>query len=89
MKTYLGIDLHKRSSTWILIYENKKVETKLAYAIGKADPVMAVAVIDGVETEITGYDLSPKGIRTLLALDEVKYKDTCTWGHFGRGFSWR
>jgi transposase len=25
MKTYLGIDLHKRSSTWILIDENKKV----------------------------------------------------------------
>lgn len=25
MKTYLGIDLHKRSSTWVLIDENKKV----------------------------------------------------------------
>lgn len=69
-------------------YNAKKVETKLAYAIGRAEPVMAVAVIDGVEQEITGYDLTPKGIRNHLQLDSVVYKDTCTWGHFGRGFSW-
>ncbi len=66
----------------------KEVETKIAYAIGKSEPVMAVAIIDGLESEITGYDLSPKGIRKDLMLDEVKYKETCTWGHFGRGFSW-
>ena len=41
----------------------KEVFVKLAYAIGKKDPVMAVAVIDGNEKEITDYDLSPKGIR--------------------------
>lgn len=69
-------------------YNAKKVETKLAYAIGRAEPVMAVAVIDGVEQEITGYDLTPKGVRNHLQLDSVDYKDTCTWGHFGRGFSW-
>lgn len=69
-------------------YGAKEVQTKLAYAIGKKDPVMAVAVIDGREEEITGYDLSPKGIREFLKLDEVKFADTCTWGHFGRGFSW-
>ena len=67
----------------------KEVYTKLAYAIGKKDPVMAVAVVDGVETEITGYDLSPKGIRENLKLDIVTYADTCTWGHFGRGFEWQ
>ncbi len=66
----------------------KEVYTKLAYAIGKVKPVMAVAVIDGREENITGYDLSPKGIRDLLKLDEVKYAETCTWGHFGRGFGW-
>src|ERR1035437_5847281 len=60
------------------------VHTKLAYAIGKAEPVMAVAVVDGVEEKITGYDLSPRGIRAALALDTVRYTDTCTWGHFGR-----
>lgn len=64
------------------------VHTKLAYAIGKAEPVMAVAVIDGVEEEITGYDLTPRGIRELLKLDTIRYVDTCTWGHFGRGFEW-
>ena len=66
----------------------KIVETKLAYAIGKKDPVMAVAIVDGEEEEITGYDLDPKGIREYLKLDQVKYADTCTWGHFGREFEW-
>ncbi len=65
-----------------------EVFTKLAYAIGKAEPVMAVAVIDGVEETITGYDLTPRGIRTALDLDNVKYIETCTWGHFGRNFPW-
>ncbi len=67
----------------------KEVFTKLAYAIGKSEPVMAVAVIDGREEEITGYDLSPKGMREYLKLDKVKFADTCVWGHFGRGFEWK
>jgi S-adenosylmethionine synthetase len=66
----------------------KEVETKLAYAIGKSEPVMAVAIVDGVEEEIEGYDLSPKGIRELLKLDLVKFTETCTWGHFGHNFNW-
>lgn len=69
-------------------YKAKEVHTKLAYAIGKSLPVMAVAVIDGKEIDITGYDLTPRGIYKHLRLDEVKYKDTCTWGHFGRDFIW-
>jgi S-adenosylmethionine synthetase len=66
----------------------KEVHTKLAYAIGKSEPVMAVATIDGVEEQITGYDLSPRGIRTYLKLDKVKFAETSTWGHYGRGFEW-
>ncbi|MEI6810688.1 MAG: methionine adenosyltransferase domain-containing protein [Candidatus Nomurabacteria bacterium] len=66
----------------------KEVFTKLAYAIGKAEPVMAVAVVDGVEETIFGYDLTPAGIRKALDLDNVKYTETCTWGHFGRNFPW-
>lgn len=81
MARKIAVDLLKKNNA-------KDVEIKLAYAIGKVLPVMAVAVIDGVETEIEGYDLSTKGIRGLLKLDEVKYRDTCTWGHFGRGFGW-
>ena len=66
----------------------KEVFTKLAYVIGKAEPVMAVAVVDGVEETISGYDLTPAGIRKALDLDNVKYTETCTWGHFGRNFPW-
>lgn len=78
-------------------YKAKEVYTKLAYAIGKSEPVMAVAVIvypsqegnNSEEVDITDYDLSPKGIHKYLKLDEVKFKETCTWGHFGRGFEWQ
>ncbi len=66
----------------------KEVYTKLAYAIGKAEPVMAVAVVDGKEEQITNYNLTPKGIREFLKLDTVVYKNTCKWGHFGHDFNW-
>ena len=82
------------------ILEERKAQevfTKLAYAIGKKEPVMAVAVVvypgqqggDGREEKITGYDLTPRGIRESLKLDEVKFADTASWGHFGRGFPWQ
>jgi len=57
----------------------REVFTKLAYAIGKPDPVMAVALIDGKEEIIAGYDLK---------LDTLRYADTSLWGHFGRAFPW-
>ncbi|MEI8270311.1 MAG: methionine adenosyltransferase domain-containing protein [bacterium] len=67
----------------------KEVFVKIAYAIGKPDPVMAVAVLDGVEAKITGYDLTPKGIKNLLKLDTVKFSETAKWGHFGNiEFPW-
>lgn len=70
-------------------YNAKEVFTKLAYAIGKNEPVMAVAIIDGREVQIEGYDLTPRGLFEYLKLDKVKFKDTCTWGHFGREFEWK
>lgn len=69
-------------------FSAEAVEVKLAYAIGRAEPVMAVAVVNGEEKEITGYDLSPRGIRKFLNLDKVKFTETAGWGHFGRGFAW-
>lgn len=66
----------------------KEVVVKLAYAIGKPDPVMNIALVDGVESPITNFDLSPAGIRKLLKLDTVNYTDTCVWGHFGNNFEW-
>jgi S-adenosylmethionine synthetase len=69
--------------------KGKEIYVKLAYAIGKAEPVMAVAVIDGKEIQITDYDLTPKGIRKLLKLDSVKFAETAKWGHFGnKNFPW-
>ncbi len=66
------------------------VRVKLAYAIGKKEPVMAVAEIDGKEITIGAeYDLSPKGIYAMLNLGKVKWADTSRWGHFGRNFSWQ
>jgi S-adenosylmethionine synthetase len=81
MARKIAVDLLKK-------YKAKEVHTKLAYAIGQSKPVMAVAIVDGLEIEITGYDLSPKGIYRYLKLDKIQFKDTCTWGHFGRGFPW-
>lgn len=67
----------------------KEVFVKLAYAIGKPEPVMAVAVLDGKEVPIVGYDLTPKGIKKLLNLENVKFAETAQWGHFGRPeFPW-
>lgn len=69
-------------------YGAKEVVTKLAYAIGKPVPVMAVAVVDGDEVPIEGYDLTPRGIRDRLGLSDVRFAETAVWGHFGRDFSW-
>jgi S-adenosylmethionine synthetase len=66
----------------------KKVFVKLAYAIGKPEPVMAVAILDGKEIPIEGYDLTPKGIKKNLNLENIKFSETAKWGHFGRGFIW-
>ena len=82
MARKIAVDLLKK-------YNAKEVYTKLAYAIGKSEPVMAVAIVDGKEIEIENYDLTPRGIHKYLKLDEAKFKDTCTWGHFGRGFEWK
>jgi S-adenosylmethionine synthetase len=85
-----GAYMARRIAVELLEKRNaQEVYTKLAYAIGKSEPVMAVAVVDGIEEKITGYDLSPKGIREYLKLDQVKFADTSSWGHFGRGFEWK
>jgi S-adenosylmethionine synthetase len=77
----IAVDLLKQKNA-------SQVFVKLAYAIGKPEPVMAVAVIDGKEEQIQGYDLTPKGIKEFLKLDNVKFAETSQWGHFGRGFNW-
>jgi S-adenosylmethionine synthetase len=81
MARKIAVDLLKKHNA-------KEVHTKLAYAIGQPEPVMAIAVVDGLEMEIKDYDLTPRGIYKYLKLDQVEFKKTSNWGHFGRGFEW-
>ena len=75
---------------------------QIAYAIGVSKPL--ALYVDNHKTGINGeelvkiinelVDLSPRGIRTHLALNKPIYKRTAAYGHFGRdvdadgGFSW-
>lgn len=74
---------------YLLKFKAKEVHTKLAYSIGVAKPVMAVAIVDGNDVEITDYDLTPQGIIDLLKLRNPQYYQTAQWGHLGRGFEWK
>jgi len=70
-------------------YKADEVLVKLAYAIGKKEPVMALVFIDGKEISIPKkYDLSPQGIIKFLKLKRPIYAQTAVWGHFGREFIW-
>ena len=75
----------------------KKIQVwvKLAYAIGKAEPVMATVEINTSTKsgrfdllKIGNYDLTPKGIITQLDLREPHFEETAQWGHFGHSFLW-
>lgn len=81
MARKIAVDLLKK-------YNSREVIVKLAYAIGKADPVMTTAVVDNKVVEVSGYNLTPLGIRKGLDLEHIKFADTAVWGHFGRNFPW-
>lgn len=66
----------------------KEVFTRLAYAIGKAEPLEQTVIIDGQIEQITGYDLTPNGIIKNLNLLRPIYEATARYGHFGEGFNW-
>ncbi|MES2059657.1 MAG: methionine adenosyltransferase domain-containing protein [Patescibacteria group bacterium] len=66
----------------------KEVYVHIAYAIGVADPLMAVVDIDGVQEEIKGYDLKPRAIIEFLNLRSPQFRETAKYGHFGNGFTW-
>jgi len=70
-------------------YKTDEIFVKLAYAIGKKEPIMAMVLLDGKEIPIPKkYDLSPQGIIKFLKLKRPIYAQTAVWGHFGRGFIW-
>ena len=66
----------------------KEVFVHIAYAIGVAEPVMAVVTIDGRQENVKGYDLRPSAIIKRLHLREAKFRETAKYGHFGNGFRW-
>lgn len=78
-------------------FQAQECLVKLAYAIGVAEPVMAVAFVTKgsvvtehklIKKEVANY-LTPKGIREFLELDKPQYEETARWGHFGTGkFKW-
>lgn len=79
----------------------KKCQLQLAYAIGSSRPVSVTVDTFGTgvlpDTDIAGlienvFDLRPLGIiedLRLLDTDQIRYRDTAAYGHFGRpGFTW-
>ncbi len=80
----------------------KKCLIQVSYAIGVAKPLsifvdtFGTATVDEekIEAALRTVDMTPKGIRTRLALNNPIYARTAAYGHFGRtpdaegGFSW-
>ncbi len=66
----------------------KEVFVHIAYAIGVAEPLMAVVSLDGVQEKVRGYDLRPRAIIETLDLLKPAYRATASHGHFGNGFAW-
>ena len=66
----------------------KEVLVRLAYAIGKAEPLEQTVIIDGKPEEIEGYDLTPRGIIKFLDLKRPIYEETARYGHYGHNFPW-
>ncbi len=54
----------------------------LAYAIGYPQPVEATVLIDEVQQQITGYDLTPEGIIKTLDLRTPGFETRAQYGHF-------
>jgi S-adenosylmethionine synthetase len=78
----IAIDYLKR-------FQAHEVYVSLAYAIGFEAPLQAVAIVDGVERQVEGYDLSPNGIVEYLDLKQPVYEKTAAYGHFGHEeFTW-
>jgi S-adenosylmethionine synthetase len=83
MARRIAVDILEKNS------EAQEVFVQLAYAIGYDQPLQATAVIDGIETKIQGYDLSPQGIIDFLKLREPIFGESASFGHMGAGFSWK
>lgn len=81
MARKIAVDYLKR-------YQAEEVYTRLAYAIGVAEPLEATAIVDGDSRVIEGYDLTPLGIIELLDLRRPIYEEAARYGHFGHDYDW-
>ena len=81
MARRIAVDTLKKSGA-------NEVFCYLAYAIGQAEPVEATVIVDGKQSEVKGYDLTPKGIIKFLDLKKAQYEQTARYGHFGNSFTW-
>lgn len=73
---------------YLRVRKASEVYCYLAYAIGVAEPVEATVIVDGVQEEVAGYDLTPAGIIEALDLRVPQFEKTARYGHFGNGFNW-
>ncbi len=64
------------------VYGAYEVLVKLAYIIGKVEPVMQSALIDGKEKKLS-YDCRPVAIIERFNLRKPIYQETASKGHFG------
>ncbi len=69
-------------------HQAHEVFVRLAYAIGYPEPLEQTVIIDDKIEQITGYDLTPRGIIKHLDLLRPIYEPTARYGHFGEGFDW-
>ena len=63
-------------------HDAHEVFVYLAYAIGYPQPVEATVIIDGVQQQISGYDLTPEGIIEALDLRTPGFEARARYGHF-------
>lgn len=76
MARYIALDV-------LNYYMGKEVIVKLAYVIGKDEPVMKLALLDGKEVDIKHYDCRPEAIIDMFDLKKPIYEKTARQGHFG------
>jgi S-adenosylmethionine synthetase len=81
MARYIALHLLKEKGA-------KEVMVKIGYVIGKAEPLLKQALIDGVE-ETFDYDCRPRAIIDLLDLRKPIYRKSAEIGPFGNDtFNW-
>ncbi len=70
----------------------REVVVSVAYAIGRAEPLMVNAVDENgrdLSLALATYDFRPRAIIERLGLERPIFERTATYGHFGReGFPW-